>query len=366
MAETKELAFPKDELEMDLESAFAELSEPPEQKDLAVEPEGEELEAEPSSPDLDEETDFEPEDEIAAEPAQNADLPPIEIPSRFNEEEKEAFKALPRQVQEAVSRIEKSSRQYLTSKTEELARTRQQVAPLESAMAPHRNYLEQRGITPERLVNEAVHLIQSRHSNPVGTLRELAAAWNVDPRQLIGEQDPATGNHSPDPYLLQLQQEVAGVKGLLSAQQNERQNRLYEQQYNAAATWRQERDESGKMLRPFLEMDAITGEALYPEFQARMVRELEVISSDEPTLSEKDLLERAYNNTMWLVPKAREFLEKQKTLQSVEQQKKRAKEARRASKSVTDSLGAGGVRTANGKVPELEDEIREFFNERGY
>lgn len=368
MAETKELVFPKDELATDLEEAFAALTreQEPEEETLETE-QGEDIEPIESEDPPAPIEDFESSEDVQAEPAESADLPSIEAPARFNEAEKEAFRTLPRQAQEAVSRIEKASRQYLTSETEKVARTRQRYEALDRVLSPYEGYLVQQRMTPDQFINGMIQTQLLLDRDPIGGLRALAARLQVDPRQLIGEQAPASGGIAPDPYLLQMQQELAGVKGLLTQQQQERQNRQYEQQYNASVAWRQERDEGGRMLRPFLEMDAVTGQAVYPDFQDRMLTELEVLISKNPNLSERDLLQQAYDNTVWVVPAARKALEEQKARQLVEQQKQRAKEARKAGKSVGNSLGSSGKQalTANGAIPSLDDEVRAFFNERG-
>ena len=118
----------------DAEKAFNDIAETfgvEEDEEEPVGEEGDEPEAQAED---------EPDDEAADD-----DLPPIDAPVSWTAEEKEAFKALPREVQETVNRRESERERFVQTKAQEAARARQETeqAAIQQLAQIERSYAEQ-------------------------------------------------------------------------------------------------------------------------------------------------------------------------------------------------------------------------------
>lgn len=102
-----------------LDTLYGEAANPPAEPEPVLQPEAQseaELAPEPKADDPD-----------PADPAPEHDLPPVPAPSSWKAEEQEAFKALPRPLQETIQRRETQREQFVQQKAQEATRARQQL-----------------------------------------------------------------------------------------------------------------------------------------------------------------------------------------------------------------------------------------------
>lgn len=279
---------------------------------------------------------------VAARPQAEpqTDDKPIDPPSRFNSDEKEAFKSLPREAQKAVARLEEASRRYHSSTENELNTTRARYSELERVVAPYEGQLLQRGLSLPQLVEGFIQTQMFAERDPVGAVKAFAGRLGVDPRELIEHGHNGAQQHQVSPELQQLRQELASLKGYIGNQHATQQQQVAQHNVNIAGSFMSATGDDGKLLFPFAEHDSF-GNPRYPNFVQRMAQEIKAIKQSKPKGYPADrILMEAYETTSWIDPEARQARQNAELAKQRGEQDRKAREARRAGKSVGNSFGA--------------------------
>lgn len=280
---------------------------------------------------------------------------PLDPPARFNNSEKEVFKSLPREAQEAIARLEQASRKYHSSVDAELNNERAQFNELKRVVTPYEGKLLGQGMTLPKLVEGYINTQLYAERDPVGAVAAFAQRLGVDPRELV--ESPHQGAQQVSPEVAKMRQELAELRGYVSHQQTAAQRQIQTQRISEFESFVNAKDEGGQPQFPFAEHDSF-GNPVHPQFVQRMATELKLLRQQNPKASTSQLLREAYETTSYVDPTARNArLEAERARERAEQDR-RAKEARRGGKSISNSLGS--TRSDASDDLGLDDEIERF------
>ena len=128
------------------------------------------------------EADPEPQVEKKPEPQQ---LPPLQAPSEFSNDEKEDFYASSRKSQEAQLRLHRG-------RTQAFSREFGSTKKLTDNVRSYLDVMGKRGLSPEEAIQKAVSLYHEFDEKPEEALREFAKAKKVDLAKLLEERAEAS------------------------------------------------------------------------------------------------------------------------------------------------------------------------------
>lgn len=308
-------AEPEDDLRAALETAFEGESESTEESESVAGERPRDEKGRFAKAQLSEQSGLDP----AAPP--QTELPPIQPPSSWAAEKREAFTRLPRDLQEEVVRRETDLRRYLTDQSEKLAQAQRTYADLDAAIAPYREQFARAGVTHGQVFNQLMSWQRYLDSNPGQALADLAASYGLDLRQLA-ENVGAQAQPVPS-YVQDMRQQLQQMQGYVQRQQQVAQQQAQQALQYEVQSFASERDQSGQPLRPYLEtvMDD-------------MMIEVPALRRANPHLSNREVLQTAYERAVWANPTTRALeLQRQQQASAVAQQQK-TQQAKRAAKLV--------------------------------
>lgn len=172
---------------------------------------------------------------------------PLEPHSRWSAEDREFFKALPRQQQEFLLRREGDVEKHITQKTQEIAEQRKNYEALEQAISPYRQMMAQHG-GEAQTIQQLLQLNQFANTDPVGFIKWIAKDRGVDLGTFMaGEED------SSDPAIVAYQKRVETLEQKLNARDEaENQTRINSVKQELDA-FKGEKDANGNPLRPYFD-----------------------------------------------------------------------------------------------------------------
>jgi len=198
MTEAKE--FPP--LKEALGEVFDELTKEPEEKetptqdDVAEESESKEIEVstdeviEPAEAGADEDEPGEPE-KTEEDPESEEVINPLQ---HWRPEDKEMFKSIPREAQEFLIERDKNFQDFQASVTQKQA----DVADIKRALDPVREELTKQGVSEADAVRRLIGAHMRLKDDPVNTMRELMASYEIDIGDLTGENGNGEKVDHPD------------------------------------------------------------------------------------------------------------------------------------------------------------------------
>jgi predicted Zn-dependent protease len=330
----------------DIESAIKEV-EAGEKEVEAVEDSSEELEAGSENDAVDNE-EGDSEDGLQEEETQGQveeELDPIDPPKSWAKSDLKSWSALPREVQEVISRRETERDNGILQKLQDLQAMKQKYQQIEGAIAPYQEWLHLSQTDLPTALQNYFATQQFLARDPKRALLHLASQLNVS----IDELARQTPNQPQlDPQVMQLQQEIGRLKQAQMQQQSAVQQQIYEHALGEVQSFIQATDEAGNLK--------------YPHF-AELEREIEllvpVLKQANPTSSNMEVLRQAYERAAWGNESIRSKLQS-KELEKVKAQKRtQAIQAKQRAKSVSGS--------PNGTVTNApDDSIRGLLEAQVY
>lgn len=254
---------------------------------------------------------------------------------------KAAFAALPKDVQEAVTRREQEVDQGFAKLAE--------YKGIDKAIEPFIPALTMRGVSPAQAIKQLFDAQAVLDRDPVNGIAWLARSYGVDLRQFAqGQQaNGQQAGHQPNPlaqYLQPLVQEINALKGHFTTQQQQ----AVEHQRSQAVS----------------EIQAFAADPKHTYFENLKDDMAVRIQSGMA----KDLGE-AYDQACWSHPDIRQRLisEQQQAAQGEAQRKAAevAANARRAGGSITGAPVAGSSSLNTSPSGSIEDDLRAAFAEAG-
>lgn len=204
LAEVQDDALP----ETEPEKAQAKTAAP--EKEIAPEPD-EPTEAADAAPEADEaETAEAAAPEESDEPAETEDIP---VPYGWKAEEKEFFKALPREARDIILRREKERDDFLTKRSKEIKAHEKFIEQVNAVLEPHRQTWRLNGFEDAQAISHAIEVARFVNQQPQQALEWLSQRLGYQPQHQGDESD---GADLTDPALKGLAQDVQGLKAGLS------------------------------------------------------------------------------------------------------------------------------------------------------
>jgi hypothetical protein len=170
----------------------------------------------------------------------------LEAPQHWDAAHKEAFKGLPKPVQELWLKRDKDIEATITRKTQEVAEQRKAVEPLLGAMKQHDGYLRSIGVTPDMafstLINTERLLRTGTPEQKASAIAKLISDYGIPTDQIGAVSQPQNTNMQPQlpPDYHQLRETV---DSMVSSQLHEQVN-----SFSGA------KDAQGNLLRPHFEV----------------------------------------------------------------------------------------------------------------
>jgi hypothetical protein len=267
-----------------------------------------------------------------------ADDPPQEDivpPTRLSPEAKAQFKDWPPIARNEFRRMEADTKRGVEKLQQELGR----FAPVDAALAPHREKWQMQGLDDGKVVQMLVAAHNFLERDPQNAIAYLARQYGVN----IPQAGQATPAEQADPHVQRLQQQIATLQTRLQADTQSRQE--------------QQRSQISSTIQAFAHAKDPTGNPAHLYF--------EDVREDMAALMEAgraDSLETAYEMATWARPDIRKLIlaqERQAQDQATrERQAQHAREAKAAAGSVTGSTIPGARAAAVDPNASIEDDIR--------
>ncbi|HEX2653664.1 MAG TPA: hypothetical protein VHN11_08440 [Xanthobacteraceae bacterium] len=266
---------------------------------------------------------------------------PLSPPERWSAEDKAKFAGLSREAQDIVLKREADVQRYLTQESQKLAEIKRNYEPLERHLGPRREAWALSGFDLDTGLQHLLALSDFAGRDKPGFIRWFAQQHGVD----LGELSTGGGEQSqqPDPKLTALEQSVAQ----LNQREQQRQQQAEQQARQAVQTAVQEFAADTK-AHPF-----------YADVENEIAAILPGIRQQNPSASNKELLQMAYDKATWAhEPTRAKILANQERLKNLEAANA-AKKAKAASLNVKTSGSSAG-----GKVARTIDETMEAAYDR--
>lgn len=294
----------------------------------------EELEAEPEDEDdgQDEDEDEEGEDEGEEDDG----IEPIEPPSNWPAGEKQWFKALPPQMQQAyMARAQHMVADY-TRKTQALAQRGRQIESLERVIAPHVQNWRLNGMHPDQAIGQLIELSDFASRDPKGFIQYFSKLRGVDLQSFNQEQEYI------DPQVAALQRPVAEVQAQLNQlRQHLQQSQIQQQQQAYSAAF----NSTNAALDDIAQQADETGRPLYPFFNE--------VEGDMAALIESGYarsIPEAYSKAVKLNDQVRAKIAARSRQEQNARMREQTQRARRAASSLTGASNASNGAYSNGDM----------------
>lgn len=248
------------------------------------------------------------------------------VVSQFTPQEQEQFKALPAEIQQFVGRT-------MEAVSAQAGRYNEYQQLEQHLIGPRRAAWAQNGIQPAQAINQLFALSDYASRDPKSFVLWFAKENNVDLDAALDELDQQ-GNTPADPTVQALQRQVQELSGTVNQYQTAQQQEMQNANLTAVQNFAQEKDEAGKLKRPYL-----------AEVMDTFPTQVQVIRAANPTKPNHEVLQEAYANACWSSPRVREAMQKEMQEQRRVHEQERVNKARIAGSSV--SGGPAGKQPAN-------------------
>ena len=283
----------------------------------------------------------------AATPAPEAGEPII-APISWKKDEQEAFRSLPRPVQETIARREKEREVAWNRGQMEVAQYRKKYSDIDAALAPHENKWARAGIQPGQVIRQFLAWQDRLDADPQKGIAELAATYGIDPATLA--------QHAPavDPQISSLQAEIQRLKTEVMGRSQYEEQAYMSEVSNSIGAYAMEKGQDGKPLRPY-----------FNDVYQDMLPIADSLKRANPNATPTQILDAAYDRAVYANPSTRAaMLEeriKQEEAKRIAEAKDRTTRAKLASSTLTNgtpgTLTNGGPKTIRESLLQTWDEL---------
>lgn len=218
-------------------------------------------------------TEGETEQEKEGEEKTTEDRASLEAPDNWSKEMKESFAELTDRAKQVMLEQYKYMQADYTKKTTERAEDTKFTKSIKELFAPHREYLNQYGLSEQQAIKRLIDLDVFARQNPAGYITHAAKMLGVDLENLVFGADEQPKQQPVDSHTLQ---KLSMLEQKLNRYEQER---AYKEQATVESeidSFRNAKDESGELKYP-----------LFDDFSLKIGRLLET--------GEANTLEDAYN-----------------------------------------------------------------------
>jgi hypothetical protein len=283
----------------------------------------------------------------AATPAPEAG-DPIVAPISWKKEEQEAFRSLPRPVQETIARREKEREIAWNRGQMEVANFRKKYSSIEEALAPHSNKWARLGVEPGQVIKQFLAWQERLDQDPKSGIAELAATYGLDPS--------AIAQHAPtvDPQISSLQAEIQRLKTEVMGRSQYEEQAYMSEISNSIGAYAMEKGQDGKPLRPY-----------FNDLYHDMLPIADSLKRANPNATPTQIIDAAYDRAVYANPSTRaamlEERSKQEEAKRIAEAKDRTTRAKLASSTLTNgtpgTLTNGGPKTIRESLLQTWDEL---------
>lgn len=252
----------------------------------------------------------------------------LDAPATWRNEAKAKWDALDPLLKDEILKREKESAQAATARGEEIKQVKAFYDEIGPVISPRLAAWQQQGLTPKQAVSELFAISDYAGRDPAGFMK-----WFQD-RMGVKPQD-GSNSLSVDPDIAQLQTTIQGLQSKLQQFEGWTQQQQLASTKSEIEAFATEKDASGNAIRPHF--DAV---------EAQIRRLVPVIKSENPGASARAILQKAYDEAVYLNPEVREQIIQGRlgqTKQSVEASEavERAKKAQMAGKLLSGGTPMG-------------------------
>lgn len=264
-------------------------------------------------------------------------------PQSMSAKDREAFAALPPESQKWLSDRAKEQESAFTQKTMDLADKSKGFDRLEQVLAPRRSQLAMDGMDDSTAVGQLFELSDFANRDPIGFVKYMLNARQIPVSAL---SDPG-GQTPADPQLAAMQQKMQGVESFLTEQQ--------------AQSQRQAESVIGSDVTKFAEANEF-----YTELEGEMIPLVAALRGQNPSLSNGDLLAKAYKMAVATNETVSAKVEAAKAAKAADDKVAMAKaRAAKSKKAAAANVTNGGARpAAKGGAENVDDFIGGLVDER--
>lgn len=261
--------------------------------------------------------------------------PAIDPPTSWSREMRDKWSALPPEAQEYIARRESEAHT-------QISRLGQQVKsfePIAKTLEQYRSTFERNGMDYARGLEALLAAQSMLDVNPRAAILEIARAYGVD----LGASDSTES--LPDRQTLALQAEIAELKRQIAETRTDVVSRKEQERQAREAALQSEIDAFAKANPYFAELEADIA-ALIP-----------VLRSQSPELSERQLLERAYQKAARINDNVFAKIEAERKAKEAEEARKKAAEAKKVA-----SLNVKTTTTAKPAARDWVDDLAAAYD----
>lgn len=277
------------------------------------------------------------------------ELEPIEPPANWPEEIREAFGAIPPQLQHWYVNTARHMQADYTRKTQAIAQEKQQIqraqanyAELDRITAPYEQQWALNGMSKPQAISQLIALSNFATNDPKGFIQYFANLRGVDLQQLNEQQEYV------DPQVAALRQPLAEVQARLNQLQEQNTAWQQQQQYQQYQSAFQSVNAS---IDDFARRTGQDGKPLYPHLNEVMGEMADLIETGRARS-----MDEAYRHAIWLNESTRNRELQRSRANENARNRQRAEKARRAGSSLSGASGA------NGAYSSREMSIRDTIN----
>ena len=278
---------------------------------------------------------------------------PAEFPQSWSAQDREVFKALPEPARNTILRREKELLADYTRKTGQAAQIMRRYAPIESVIAPHEESWRLSGHTPEQVLGQLVSAQKRLDSNPIEGISIIMQSYGVTPQDLIDQVGAGSAQNLPE--LHSVKEELRQLRETLSQRQQYEAQSQQQSRIEQVANFANEKDAQGNLLRPHFESVSPIVERLVGP-----------LAKQQPGVPLPTILQQAYDQAVWANPQTRESLlqKERETKQQtqIEEQKRKAEQAKKAGVSINGTPGGGNTNGAAAPTGSVRDTILWAYN----
>lgn len=265
----------------------------------------------------------------------------IQAPHSWTAEKKPEFEALPRSVQEYIVQRESELESIFQRKSGEAAQLRQRFEPFDAVLQDYSSELSTMGVKePSQYLRDLIEGDLLIQKDPQTAILRLAEMGGVDLAKLNELRD--SGQMSANDPLMsrldRLERQYSQRERELSRVEQQRQYEFLNQQKaqldKEINDWAQAKDQSGNLLRPYVEQVKMNMESF-----------VDAVRAEKPNAKPLEIVQEAYDIAVSRHPEIQALVKKEN--EQKEQQRKIAEAREKASAAKRASSSVSGAPTGN-------------------
>lgn len=252
----------------------------------------------------------------------------LDAPATWRAEAKAEWDAISPKVKDEILKRELDIAREATGRGEEYKQVKSFYDEIGPVISPRIAAWQQNGLTPKQAVSELLAMSDYAGRDPKGFVQWFQNRMGINP-------DQSSSVPSVDPDITRLEQTIHGLQAKLQQFEGYTQQQQYVSTKSEIEAFATEKDANGSPVRPHFD-------AVEPQIR----RLIPIIKGENPDAPARVILQKAYDEAVYLNPETREQIIQSRLGQSQKDREtaeanERAKRAQSASKLLTGSTPTG-------------------------